>query len=186
MKKFALLSAVVCLFVCGLAAQTMPADGVQVGPNIVEVIVRHADGTVFYHHVGHNLKTTYGVDYVAQNLGGSLTPITAQTINLSTDSGSPSAGDCTSTTCTLTGIVTTNGLAPHIATYAHTGGTNTYTLVNTWTATGTVANLQKAAVALQSLSSCSGLCGFVFENTFTPVTLNANDQLQITWTITIS
>lgn len=184
MKKATLLLAVACLCACGATAQV--TDGVAVGPNTV--CVDHLrNGIVLSRECSHNLKTTWGVDeiiaYIATTLG-STTPI----INLSTDSGSPSASDCVTAPCTLAGLITSNGLDPAIGTYAHTSGTNTYTVTHTWTATGSVSSVQKAVMGPRILGvGCSQLtCGFLFENTFTPVTLAANDQLLVTWTITIS
>lgn len=211
MKKLALLIAVVCLCACGATAQArsegspMPVcqpghncpdqarqaanEGVQIGPNTV--CVDHIrNGVVLSHYCSHNLKTTWGIDWIAGFLGaGSGFNYASPTvIDLSTDSASPAAGDCVTAPCTLAGLITTNGLAPNTGVYAHTTGTNTYTLTKTFTATGTLTNVQKAALSSYVLGGAcsSSSCGFAFENTFTPVTLAANDQLQITWTITIS
>jgi len=198
MKKFALLCAVVCLSI-GAIAQTAPAEGVST-TNIVCVEARHADGTPFYHHCGHNLKTTAGIDFMATAIGSSAYPYSSlgppEVINLSNDSASPAAGDCVTYTssCTFPGVLQNSGMLAATATYAHTAGTSTYTLTHTWTATGTVSNIQKVSVSWQPLASggggCSvgpsGPCSYIFENTFTPVSLSANDQLQVTWTVTIS
>ena len=162
-------------------------DKVSIGPNIV--CVDHLrNGVTLSHECSHNLKTTWGIDFIASDLSGTPLGAPFNWINLSTSSSAPAAGDCVTVPCTLAGLISTNGLSPASATYAHTAGTSTYSLAYTWTATGTEANVQKAAISAGGgLVGCSSnTCGFVFENTFTPVSLNTNDQLTITWTITIS
>lgn len=167
-------------------------ESVKIGPNMVNVQVCRAGkfvdgkctGTLAYDYTSHNLKTTGGIDFLANVISTTGTqPAVAKFLALSTDATAPAAGDCAagSATCTLTGEVTTNGLARTAGTYAHTNGASTYTLTNTWTATGTVSSVQKAAVFNAASSGT-----MVFENTFTAVTLNTNDTIQVTWTITIS
>ena len=196
MKRMLLVLTAV-LLACSVAfAQTEPTkaadnvsaavmtSGVQIGPNSVTVVAKHADGTVFYRYTSHNLKTTGGVDWLAKVMSAtSAAPGQAYYLAVSTDSGSPAAGDCAagSTACTLTGEVSTSGLGRAAGTFAHTDGQSTYTLVKQWTASGTVSSVQKAAVFNASSSGT-----MVFENTFSAVTLNNGDTLQVTWTITIS
>ena len=208
MKTVSLLLAALCLSVftgCGAAPIVLPhivpivdpaasgpmAEAVGIGPNIVEVTARHADGTVFYHQLNHNLKTTDGIDIIAVCLGGNGCPLSLTWLNLSNDSAAPAAGDCVApgnaASCPFPGLISTNGLAPAQGTFSHSSGTNTYSLSKTWTATGTVSNVQKAAVSGFNLSTCTNYgCYFVFENSFTPVSLNANDQITVQWTVTIT
>lgn len=196
MKKFALLCAVVSLATGIASAQNDslhstdkvsvgvirahsgdPRDGITIGPNMVCVTARHADGVEFYHKCNHNLKTTVGIDAMIAQVGStSAQPASFDYLALSSDTGAPVIGDTT-----LASEITTNGLGRHIATYAHTSSTSTWTEIYTWTATGTVSNVQKAGLFNASSSGTLG-----FENTFSPVTLNLNDQLQLTWTITAS
>jgi hypothetical protein len=158
-------------------------EGVSIGPNMVEVKVIR-DGVVIYREINHNLKTTGGIDAIASQMANTSTQAASGNyLALSTDAGAPAAGDCASgsTTCTLTGEVSTSGLQRAQAAYTHTNGQATYTLTKTWTASGTVSNVQKAGVFNAASSGT-----MIFENTFTPVTLNNGDQIQLTWTITIS
>jgi hypothetical protein len=158
--------------------------GFTVGPNYVTIRVIR-DGKVIHEETNHNLKTTGGVDAIFQLVFGSQ-PGVAKYLYLSTNSTAPAAGDCPagSTSCTLTGILTSNGLAPAAATFSHTNGASTATLTYTWTAsTAGTSNVQEAGIS-NSVTPGSGTV--LFENTFTPVSLNVGDQLQLTWTITIS
>jgi hypothetical protein len=186
-------------------------NNMKVGPNKVEVVARHcaayaktehtflwfgkktvidsaacaADpSTVYFREVNFNLKTTGGIDVIAKQLADTAAqPASGNYIALSTDAGAPAAGDCAagSAACTLTGEISTNGLARAQAVFAHTNGTSTYTLSKTWTATGTHTNVQKAGVFNAASSGT-----MIFENTFTATTLNNTDQIQLTWTITIT
>ena len=124
-------------------------------PNIVHVVARHADGTVFADTITHNLRTCGGLDWQANSMSAtSGRPAAANYIALTNDGTAPPMGDCAtgftgdcapgSTTCTLTSEITTNGLARVQATYAHSNGSLNYTLTNTFTATGT-QSVQKAA-----------------------------------------
>lgn len=97
-------------------------------------------------------------------------------IALSSDTGAPSTSDTT-----LTGEITTGGLARADATTkTHTNGTNTTVLVHTYTASTTHTAVQKCGMFN---AASSGV--LTHENTFTPVTLQASDTLQVTWTLTL-
>lgn len=193
MKKLVLLCAVVCLTAGICVAQSdalhssdtvlasvsrgsAPSDGLKIGPNMVCGKVIRA-GVVIHEWCNHNLKTTVGLDAMVAQVGttGSQ-PASFTYLALSSDSGAPVIGDTT-----LASEIATNGLSRHVATYAHTGGTNSWTETYTWTATGAVSNVQKAGLFNASSSGTMG-----FENSFSPVSLNTNDQLQLTWTITAS
>lgn len=160
-------------------------DKFQVGPNYVTICVVHVNGEKDC-QTNHNLKTTGGVDAIFNMIFGSTQPGAAKYLYLSTNSTAPAAGDCPagSSSCTLTGVLTSNGLSPAVATFSHTNGTSTATLSYTWTdSTAATANIQEAGI---SNSQTPGSGTVVFENTFTAVSLNVGDQLQLTWTITIS
>lgn len=167
-----------------VARANAPAEAFHIGPNMVTVrVIRQ--GKVIFEETNHNLKTTGGVDAIFQLLFGSQ-PAVAKFLYLSTNTTAPAAGDCPagSTTCTLTGVLTSNGLAPAAATFSHTNGASTATLSYTWTAsTAGTSNIQEAGIS-NSITPGSGTV--LFENTFTPVSLNVGDQIQLTWTITIS
>jgi len=155
---------------------SLPATAARVN---VHIVARHADGTIFYDNAIHNLRTTGGADWQAAVMGGSQ-PNPATYIALTNDGAAAAAGDCAagSTTCTLASEITTNGLARHVATYAHTNGTNTWALTYTWTATGT-QSVQKAGMFNAASSGT-----MVFETNFTQVNLVATDTLGATWTVT--
>lgn len=97
-------------------------------------------------------------------------------IALSTDTTAPSTSDTT-----LTGEITTGGLGRADATTkTHTNGTNTTVLQHTYTASATHTAVQKCAMFNAASSGT-----MTHENTFTPVTLQSSDTLQITWTLTL-
>jgi hypothetical protein len=179
-------------------------QGVKIGPNIVEITARHcaayahqarhgflwlakkttidfdacnADpSTVYAYRKGHNLLTNAGKDVIASAVSNTATQAAAcNYIALTNTAITPAVGDTT-----LSGEIATNGLSRAQATYAHTGGTSTYTLVKTFTATATQAS---QAAGVFNASSSGSMC---FENTYTQVTLNNTDTLTVTWTITLS
>jgi hypothetical protein len=126
----------------------------------------------------HNLLTNGGRDFIHAQAYGNTSAGTqgSRYIAVSTDSGSPAAGDTT-----LTGEISTNGLARAAATTnTHSAGTNTSVLGITFTASGAHTNVQKSALFNASSSGT-----MTHENTFTAVTLATNDQLQVTWTLTL-
>lgn len=95
-------------------------------------------------------------------------------IALSNDSTAPSASDTS-----LTGEISANGLGRTQGAYAHTTGTNTTTISNTFTATGS-QSCQKAALFN---ASSSGVMNH--EATFTQRSLISGDTLAVTYTITL-
>jgi hypothetical protein len=144
--------------------------------NTVEIIARHADGTVFYSHKSHNLLTNAGKDLISKAVSDTAAqPAACNYIALTNTAITPAAGDTT-----LSGEITTNGLARAQAAFAHTNGTSTYTLTKTFTASATQAS---QAAGVFNASSAGSMC---FENTYTQVTLNNTDTLTVTWTITLS
>ena len=150
----------------------------SVGPHgYVVVSAKHADGTEFYHHEDHNLITTAGKDFISAQIGSTSPGANgANYIALTTTAVTPAAGDTT-----LSGELTTGGLGRAQGTYAHTAGQNTFTVSKTFTATATATNVQAAG-----LFTASSAGTMMAENTFTAVSLANNDQLTITWTITLS
>jgi hypothetical protein len=126
----------------------------------------------------HNLLTNGGRDFIHNQAYTNTSAGTqgSRYIAVTTDTGSPAAGDTT-----LTSEITTNGLGRAAATTnTHTAGTNTTTLGITFTATGAHTAVQKSA-----LFNASSAGTMTHENTFTAVTLATNDQLQVTWTLTL-
>jgi hypothetical protein len=140
-------------------------------PNLVHLVARHADGTIFYDQTVHNLRTNAGVNWQFSQMAGTTAGVCTY-IALSNDSAAPSATDTA-----LAAEITTNGLARANATPAHSGNASSYTLTYTFTAAGT-QSAQKAG--LLNASSGGTLC---FENAFSPVAMNSGDTLQVVWTL---
>jgi hypothetical protein len=140
-------------------------------PNLVHLLARHADGTIFYDQTVHNLRTSAGANWQFNQMAGTTAGVCTY-LALSNDSGAPSAADTA-----LAAEITANGLARASATPAHSSNTSSYTLTYTFTATGTQA-AQKAG--LLNASSGGTLC---FENTFAQVNMNSGDSLQVVWNL---
>jgi len=139
------------------------------------------DGTKGYYLenivTAHNLLTDAGRDFLSQQ-GYYTTGLDSNGgcyIALSSDTNG--AGDAHTS---LAGEITNNGLGRAIGTVAHNNGENTTTIQKTFTATDT-----HTAVQLCGLFSASTAGTLVHEATFTSATLENNDQLQMTWTITL-
>ena len=133
------------------------------------------DGSEIYHNEQHNLITSAGMDFIAVQLGqtSGLGTNGANYIALSSDGTAPSAADTT-----LAGEIATNGLTRAQGAYAHTAGTDNWTISKTFTATGSFTSVQKAGLFTASSSGT-----MMAENTFASVNLANGDQLTITWTI---
>ena len=126
----------------------------------------------------HNLLTNSGRDWMHAQVYTNTSAGTrgAGYIGLSSNAAAPAASDTT-----LTGEITTGGLARVDAgTKTHTGGTNSTTIQHTFTASGTHTAVQKAALFNAASSGY-----MAHENTFTAVTLQSSDTLQVTWTVTL-
>jgi hypothetical protein len=146
-----------------------------VSKNRVSVIARHCQNygsdwlacandskTLFYEHEDHNLRTTAGGDWQSSVMGNtSAPPATCNYIALSNDGTAPAAGDTS-----VASEIVSNGLSRAQGTYAHTGGTASFTVQKVFSATGTQAS-QKTG--LLNASSSGTLC---FENTYTQVTVS--------------
>ncbi|MCL4436170.1 MAG: hypothetical protein M1503_10320 [Thaumarchaeota archaeon] len=155
---------------------TAVSEGLKVTGWVKVEVVR--DGTIIYTHDGHNLITNAGKDFIAHRIGSTDTVGAngANYIALTTTAITPAATDTT-----LSGEITTNGLARAQGTYSHTNGTNTYTITKQFTASGTFTGVQGAGLFTASSSGT-----MMSENTFSSVNLISGDQITITWTITIS
>ena len=100
-------------------------------------------------------------------------------IALSADSTSPAATD--TDLSAGSGEITTGGLnRADATTKSHTGGTNSTTIQHTFTASATHTAVQKSGL----FNASSGVT-LSHENTFTAVTLQTSDTLQVTWTTTL-
>lgn len=103
----------------------------------------------------------------------------ARFMALTTDVGAPAVGDTT-----LASEQNANGVARALATFAHTGGTTTFTLTKTWTASGTITALHKAGLFTSgTLASVGILVADTVLNA--DATLASSDTLQVTWTWTL-
>jgi hypothetical protein len=140
-------------------------------PHWVHVVARHPDGTVFLDVTGHNLRTNAGINWQYNQMVGSTAAV-CNYIALSNASITPNATDTS-----LSSEITTNGLARAAGTPTHTSNATSYTLANTFTATGTQA---AQAAAIFNASSSGTMC---FENTFTQASLVSGDTLAVTWTV---
>lgn len=179
MKRTAAIFALLVLMVLPMAAQEV-SDGLKVGPNTVEVTVVR-QGKVIYHGISKNLITNGGKDWLANIMSAtSGPPAQANYIGLTANSTAPAATDTS-----LTSEINASGVSRLQGTFAHSNGTNTYTLTGVWTASGTVASIQKAGLFNASSSGT-----MVFETAFPvspgPITLASGDQLTLTWTITLN
>lgn len=128
------------------------------------------------------LKTNAGQDFQARVMAdtssnGTASYAAANYIALSTDGTAPAAGDTT-----LTSELVGSGLQRAQATYAHTAGTNTYTLTKAFTSSdGTSRTINK--IGIFNASSTGTL---VFETAVSsPPTLVSGDQLTVTETVTM-
>jgi hypothetical protein len=151
----------------------------------VVISAKHADGTEFYHHEDHNIITTVGKDFISAQLGSTSAAANgANWIALTNTAITPAAGDTA-----LSGEITANGLSRAQGTYAHTNGQSTFTVSKTFTASG-AQSAQAAGLFTAAVTGTPGAGGddgtMMAENTFTAVSLATNDQLTVTWTITLS
>jgi len=141
-------------------------------PNMVHIVARHKDGTVFYDQWVHNLRTNAGINWQYGQMAGTTAAVCTY-IALSSDTGTPAATDTS-----VASEITTGGLARANGTASHTANATSYTVAYTFTATATQTAVQKAG--LLNASSSGTLC---FENTFSAVSMQSGDTLAVTWTI---
>jgi hypothetical protein len=156
----------------GTNHKSQMAEGSPNLSHYVHVVARHPDGTVFLDVWGHNLRVNAGINW-QEGIMASAEANPCNYIALSNSGATPAATDTS-----LASEITSNGLARALGTVTHTSNATSYTVANTFTATGTQA-AQNAGML--TASSSGTLC---FENTFTQASLVANDTLTVTWTIT--
>jgi hypothetical protein len=99
---------------------------------------------------------------------------------LTENSGAASASDTA-----LTGEITTGGASRALATYAHTGGTATFTLLKSFSISASFPAIHKMGLFTASTLTATGI--MIFE---TVLNADANvisgDTLQVTDTVTLS
>lgn len=156
--------------------RSVVSEIIGLGKNPVVTTITRASGLI-ERSISTNLITNDGRDFIAAQIGGSASATAvAKWMGLSSDSGAPAAGDTA-----LASEISTNGLSRVAATYAHTGGTNTFTQTGEWTATGTQNNIQKMGLFTASSSGT-----LVFETALaTAKSVTENDTLTVVWTGTI-
>jgi hypothetical protein len=140
-------------------------------PNMVHLVARHRDGTIFYDQWVHNLRTNAGINWQYGQMAGGTAAVCTY-IALSNSGATPAATDTA-----LASEITSNGLARADGSPSHTSNATSYTLSYTFTATGT-QSAQNAGML--NASSSGTLC---FENTFSQVNMNSGDTLAVTWTV---
>ncbi len=129
------------------------------------------------------MLTNAGKDFVAAQVGGAGGTAVAKYIALTANSSAAVATDTT-----LTGEIVTagGGLLRASGTYAHTGGTATYTMSKTFTTNG--SDSLPVTVAKIGVFDASSSGNMVFETLLsTTATLSAvGDTLTVTQTVTLS
>lgn len=125
-----------------------------------------------------NLLTNAGRDFIHNQAYTNTSAGTRGSgyVAVTTDAGAPDAADTT-----LASEITTGGLGRADAdTKTHTTGTNVTTIEHTYTASAT-----HTAVVKSGLFNAASSGIMTHENTFTTVTLQSNDTLRVTWTLTL-
>ena len=158
--------------------------GINVSPYSfhVSVYLQRADedeSTFWSHHAG--VLTTIGKNFIEGKLGDSTyTNNTkfADAISVSTDSGSPAAG-----WTSIPNEITSGGLDRNTGTYSSTGD-GQWTIEYQFTATTTHTDVQLTGLQWDPTDGSGN--DLLAADTFTPVTLNNNDKITVTWTITVS
>jgi hypothetical protein len=127
--------------------------------------------------VTHNIMTNGGLDFVKTQLGTAANASLVDDISLSTSASSPAA-----TWHNIPSEITNNGLERASGIY-NTIGTGNWKVFVTFNATGTHTNVQLTGISWVVTANGGALFACA---TITAVTLQANDQLKITWTFTVS
>ena len=125
-----------------------------------------------------NLLTNGGRDFIHNQAYTNTSAGTRGSgfVAVTTDAAAAAATDTV-----LATEITTNGLARADAdTKTHTTGTNVTTIEHTFTATGT-----HTAVVKSGLFNAASVGTMTHENVFDTVTLQTNDTLKVTWTLTL-
>ena len=145
----------------------------------VEVKIIRANGKVEYIYA-KNVNTTAGLNVARRQLydpAYALATTVCQYIALSADTVAPVAGDTT-----LAGERTDNGLQRAAGTYS-SGGNGVWNQVKTFTYTGGCS----ITLAKSGIFDASGSGNMYHAALFgSTATLNTNDQIQVTWTGTLS
>jgi len=103
----------------------------------------------------------------------------ARFIGLTTDTGGPATTDTV-----LTSETTASGLSRAKGTFAHTGGTTTFTVSNTFAAGATLANIHKAGLFTAANTTAAGI-DVANTNLNADASVTSGDSLAVTWTWTL-
>ena len=154
------------------------------------VVAEETTNTPVYGNIGSNSATVLTIDAWRNNddSAGTTPAATANYAIYPTCRPrfmglTENAGAAAATDTALTGEITTGGCGRAIATYAHTGGTSSYTMTKSFSVTATFAAIHKGALFNCSNTTAGGI--MVFE-----AVLNADasvvngDTLQVVATIT--
>lgn len=142
------------------------------------------DGVLIFHEEGPNTITTIGFDYVQDMIGDNSSTIVNRAcwIGASNSSSSPAVswtflpGQFNNTASQG------NGLGRAKGTYTRTSATE-WTLSKQFTASEAIASVQLAGLFWDASAHDNCL---LCAKSFTAVTLAANDQITITWTLSLS
>lgn len=147
------------------------------------VAIRTALGMPELLDVPTALLTNAGIDFICVQAAGSASATAvAKWVALTANNSAPVGTDTV-----LTGEISTagGGLVRTAATFAHTNGTTTYTLTNTWTANGNDA--LPVTIAKVGAFNAASVGTLVFETLLnSTATLSAaGDNVPLTWTFTV-
>lgn len=183
-KMFAIMGFVLALFlVFTLAMTSSVGEPSNFGATInydsrVCVDVIRVDGSIEKGDCSHNVLFNTGKDLIKQYLGdtgGTTDEIDQiQLCNATAGCGAPSAGKTEDFTA-----FTSGGLSETTGTFASTAGNGNWTITNTFTASSN--DLVTNVTRLRNTNG-DDFAG----NSFSTVTLQSGDQLQITWNIFVS
>jgi len=151
-------------------------EGVKVA-RAVGHIQHIRDGKVIWEERDLNVKTTAGIDFMfAQCYGTSAQANGLNYIALSNDTLTE-----TTASTVLSNEITANNMGRAIGAYSHTGGASTATISKTFTCQTGAQSAQKAA-----LFSAASVGTMNHVLAFTQRALQVNDQLAVTFTLTLS
>lgn len=154
------------------------------------VVAEESTNAAVYGNIGSNTTSVLTVDAwrTGDDTAGTTPGATAnysiiptsrfRFMALTENAGAAAAGDTA-----LTGEITTGGAARALATYAHTGGTSTYTMAKTFSISASFPAIHKGALFTASNTTAAGVMGL-------EAVLNADanvisgDSLAVTATVT--
>jgi hypothetical protein len=156
------------------------------------VVAEESTNTPVHGNIGSNTATALTVDawWNADESAGTTPGTTANyaiypTCRPRFMALTENASAASASNTALTGEITTGGASRARATYAHTGGTNTYTMTKTFTISASFPAIHRMGMFTASTLTATGI--MVFE-----AVLNADanvisgDSLQVTQTVTLS